>query len=61
MNRASASAGILAALALAIAPAAAQDAYPSRLVRIVVGFGPASAADIVARVLAQRLGASLHQ
>jgi tripartite-type tricarboxylate transporter receptor subunit TctC len=41
--------------------AAAQDAYPSRPVRIVVGFGPASAADIVARVLAQRLGASMHQ
>ncbi len=42
-------------------PAAAQDAYPSHPVRIVVGFGPASAADIVARVLAQRLGESMHQ
>jgi tripartite-type tricarboxylate transporter receptor subunit TctC len=42
-------------------PAAAQDAYPSRPVRIIVGFGPASAADIVARVLAQRLGQSMHQ
>ena len=42
-------------------PAAAQDTYPSRPVRIIVGFGPASAADIVARVLAQRLGQSMHQ
>jgi tripartite-type tricarboxylate transporter receptor subunit TctC len=41
--------------------AAAQGAYPSRPVRIVVGFGPASAADIVARVLAQRLGQSMGQ
>src|SRR5690349_21090666 len=51
---------LLAALLLA-APVAGQDAYPSRPVRIIVGFGPASAADIVARVLAQRLGASMHQ
>jgi tripartite-type tricarboxylate transporter receptor subunit TctC len=51
----------LAASLLAAAPVVAQDAYPSRPVRIVVGFGPASAADIVARVLAQRLGQSMHQ
>jgi tripartite-type tricarboxylate transporter receptor subunit TctC len=44
-----------------VTAAAAQDAYPSRPVRIIVGFGPASAADIVARVLAQRLGQSMHQ
>src|SRR5690349_9698182 len=46
---------------LAAAPAGAQDAYPSRPVRIIVGFGPASAADVVARVLAQRLGQTMHQ
>ncbi len=51
----------LFATLLAAAPSAAQDAYPSRPVRIIVGFGPASAADIVARVLAQRLGQSMHQ
>jgi tripartite-type tricarboxylate transporter receptor subunit TctC len=51
----------LGATVLAAAPAAAQDTYPSRPVRIVVGFGPASAGDIVARVLAQRLGAGMHQ
>ena len=49
------------ALSLSATPAAAQDAYPSRPIRIIVGFGPASAADIVARVLAQQLGASLKQ
>ena len=53
--------GCLIAALLLAAPAAAQDAYPSRPVRIIVGFGPASAADIVARVLAQRLGATMHQ
>ena len=52
---------LFSALLLTALPAAAQDAYPSRPVRIVVGFGPASAADIVARVLAQRLGQSMHQ
>lgn len=51
----------LAASLLAAAPVGAQENYPSRPVRIIVGFGPASAADIVARVLAQRLGRSMHQ
>src|ERR1051326_1182919 len=60
MYRKRLSACLIAAL-LTATPAAAQDAHPSRPVRIVVGFGPASAADIVARVLAQRLGASLPQ
>src|ERR1700682_971637 len=51
----------LIASVLLSAPSAAQDAYPSRPVHIIVGFGPASAADIVARVLAQRLGQSMYQ
>jgi tripartite-type tricarboxylate transporter receptor subunit TctC len=54
-----------AALALCVAPtvlagAAAQD-YPSRPVRIVVGFGPGASGDIAARVLAQKLGQILGQ
>jgi tripartite-type tricarboxylate transporter receptor subunit TctC len=43
------------------ANALAQEAYPSRPVRIVVGFGPGSAADLTARVLAQRLSRTMGQ
>ena len=51
---------ILAALLAAIAaPASAQD-YPSRPVRIVVGFG-AGGPDTTARILAQQLGAQTGQ
>src|SRR5262245_29122300 len=52
---------MLAALAGGHAPAAAQGDYPSRPVRLIVGFGPASAADITARALAQRLSQSMGQ
>ncbi len=51
----------LIACLIVASPASAQDGYPSRPVRIIVGFGPASAADIVARVLAQRLGQRMRQ
>jgi tripartite-type tricarboxylate transporter receptor subunit TctC len=43
------------------ATAVAEDNYPSRPVRIVVGFGPGSAADLTARVLAQRLSQTMGQ
>jgi len=56
--------GLLLILALP-AKALAQDNslsyYPSRPVRIVVGFGPGSAADLTARVLAQRLSQTMGQ
>jgi tripartite-type tricarboxylate transporter receptor subunit TctC len=39
----------------------AQTDFPSRPVRIVVGFGPGSAADLTARVLAQRLSRTMGQ
>ena len=41
--------------------AGAQDAYPSRPVKIVIGFGPGSGTDIVARMLAAELSNALHQ
>jgi tripartite-type tricarboxylate transporter receptor subunit TctC len=51
----------LAALVTAIAPAARAEDYPARPVRIMVGFGPGSSADITARVLAARMGQILGQ
>jgi tripartite-type tricarboxylate transporter receptor subunit TctC len=50
---------IVLGLAMA-APAQAQD-YPSRPVRLIVGFTPGSAADITARVVAKRMSELLGQ
>jgi tripartite-type tricarboxylate transporter receptor subunit TctC len=53
---------ILASLAISIAlqlfgSAAAQQVYPTRSVRFILPFNPASASDITARMLADRLSA----
>jgi len=45
----------LCSLGLAAWPAGAQEKYPSRLVKIIVPYGPGGATDIVARVLADQL------
>jgi tripartite-type tricarboxylate transporter receptor subunit TctC len=51
----------LALMLVLPANAFAQDVYPSRPVRIVVGFGPGSAADLTARVVAQQLSRTMGQ
>jgi tripartite-type tricarboxylate transporter receptor subunit TctC len=43
------------ALAANLSPAAAQQAYPTKTVRFILPFGPASATDITARLFADRL------
>jgi tripartite-type tricarboxylate transporter receptor subunit TctC len=53
---------LLALAALGIAtPAAAQSDYPNRPVKLIVGFAPGGSTDIVARIVAQKLGEKLGQ
>ncbi|MCC6779328.1 MAG: tripartite tricarboxylate transporter substrate binding protein [Hyphomicrobiales bacterium] len=49
------------ALLLAASRADAQTDYPSRPIRLIVGFIPGSSADITARVLGQRMSQTLGQ
>lgn len=51
---------IAAATVLATTPLAAQDAYPSRPVRVLVGVAPGSTADVSLRILATKLGQLLN-
>ena len=51
---------VLALSALMVSPAHAQ-AFPSKTIRILVGFAPGGAMDIVARTVGQKLAASLGQ
>ncbi|MDH4094010.1 MAG: tripartite tricarboxylate transporter substrate binding protein [Betaproteobacteria bacterium] len=52
---------VLAALLAVAAPALAQTAYPSRPVRLIVGFPPGGGVDINARMLAPKLAEHLGQ
>ena len=47
--------------ALAMAPAAAQDNYPSRPIRVIVPFSPGGAVDGPTRIVAQELTKRLNQ
>jgi tripartite-type tricarboxylate transporter receptor subunit TctC len=50
---------VLAFAALAFSGAAMAQSYPDKPVRIIVGFAPGGPTDVVARILADRLSASL--
>lgn len=60
-RRALAALSALSASAFAPSLVLAQDKYPTRQVRMVVPFAPAGPADIIARLVADRLSQSLGQ
>lgn len=49
----------LASAVCVVAPTAAQDAYPSRPLTLVVPFPPGGATDVLGRMVAQKLGQEL--
>src|SRR5262245_44993463 len=52
---------LLSILALALSTVAQAQSYPSKTVRFISGVTPGSASDTMARILAEKLSASLGQ
>ena len=50
-----------AGILMSSSAALAQSAYPNRPVKLIVGFAPGGSTDIVARIVAQKLGQQLGQ
>lgn len=53
--------GAIGASALVLPPAIAQQAYPSKSIRLVVPFNAGGATDVLARLIGEKLGARLGQ
>ena len=53
--------GCLAAAVLCIAASAFAQTYPTKPIRVIVGFGPGGVGDLTCRVVAQKLSAQLGQ
>ena len=61
MQRLAALGLVLALTAIAAAPQARADDYPSRPIRLIIGFPPGSAADITARLVGDSMSKTLGQ
>jgi tripartite-type tricarboxylate transporter receptor subunit TctC len=53
--------GCLVAAVLCAAASASAQSYPTKPIRVIVGFGPGGVADLTCRVVAQKLSAQLGQ